>query len=598
VNSINDAINRGESLQSIVQLIADGTKDAFDTFGATFLPLSADGKRLTLQNLVISSEMVNQIEKMIGHKVPPIELSMETDHVYSRALRERKAILSNSESEMAGIIGSFLEVAPIPETIRAKVRKAIPLLIKMMDYRSQVTIPLISGDELLGTLSLGSRRHLNEDDLHRLENIAGQLTTALKRKQTEEALRASESEMRALFQAIPDVILVLDKDGRYVKVAPTSASNLLYLPEQNLIGKRLHEIFSRQKADEFLGHIHQALKTQKPVQFEYALLIEDHIAWFSGAAAPLTQDTVIWVARDITTQKQAEEQVQRRLADLEVLYEGGLSLSSSLEPHVIGEKIITVLSKRLNWHHAAVRVRRADSDEVELLAFSESENLIGRGDDNVQTVERAITHVGVGLSGWVIKHGRTINSGDLENDPRYHETFPGMRSGLYVPIWSGGRTLGCISVESSQREAFNEDDERLLTTLASQAAAALENARLFQDAVRSADRRAALHAAGREMSQISQDLEQVYASIHRAATRLMPTEAFIITLADEERQEIEGVYLFDRGGRSSAVRIPFGQGLSSRVITTGESILVNDDLEKQVDGIHFGSPDAVRSIVA
>lgn len=298
-------------------------------------------------------------------------------------------------------------------------------------------------------------------------------------KRAEEALRASEGELRALFEAIPDVILVVDKDGRYVKVAPTRADHLHYLPEENLIGRKMHDIFSRQKADEFIRYIHQALETGKPVQFEYALLIEDHIAWFLGATAPFTTDTVIWVARDITPQKQAEEQVQRRLTDLEVLYESGLSMSSSLEPRIIAQKIINVLSKRLDWHHAAVRVRREDSDEVELLAFSEAEYLIGQDKAGHAMAKNAITRVGEGLSGWVIKHARTINSGDLQNDPRYHETFPGMRSGLYVPIWSGGRALGCISVESVQREAFSEDDERLLTTLASQAAAALENARLF-----------------------------------------------------------------------------------------------------------------------
>ena len=139
----------------------------------------------------------------------------------------------------------------------------------------------------------------------------------------------------------------------------------------------MHEIFSRQKADEFVGHIRKALRTNKPVQFEYAQLIGDRIMWFSGTTAPLTKDTVVWVARDITPQKLAEEQDQRRLAELETLYESGLALSQTLDPRQIGEKVIKVLSERLNLHHAAVRVRRGDSDEVELLAFSEMEDQAG-----------------------------------------------------------------------------------------------------------------------------------------------------------------------------------------------------------------------------
>ena len=85
------------------------------------------------------------------------------------------------------------------------------------------------------------------------------------------------------------------------------------------------------------------------------------------------------------------------------------------------------------------------------------------------------------MVGWVMENGRLINSGDLPADPRYYQTFPNMLSGLYVPIWTGGRILGCISVEIDQHNAFTSADELLLTTLASQAAAALENARLFAE---------------------------------------------------------------------------------------------------------------------
>jgi PAS domain S-box-containing protein len=57
-----------------------------------------------------------------------------------------------------------------------------------------------------------------------------------------------------------------------------------------------------------------------------------------------------------------------------------------------------------------------------------------------------------------------------------------MQSGLYVPLRLFNRTLGCISVESDQPGAFTQEDEHLLVTLAVQAAVAIDNARLFQNA--------------------------------------------------------------------------------------------------------------------
>ncbi|MCL4530215.1 MAG: GAF domain-containing protein [Chloroflexi bacterium] len=765
------------------------------------------------------------------------------------------------------------------------------------------------------------------DSNNKLLFYEGTLTDITERKRAEEALRASEAELQALLDAIPDVILVLDKYGRYLKITPTE-SNLFYLPDNDLLGKRLHDVFSRQKADEFVKYIQQALQTHKPVRFEYAMLIRDRIMWFSGATAPLTEDSVVWVARDITPQKTAEQQMQRRLDELEALYESGLALSQILDPKEIGRKIIQILSDRLNWHHAAVRLRRENSDEVELLAFSQSDSDHEWTKDDYARANRAVPSVNEGISGWVIENGRIVNSADLEMDSRYHPTFAGMRSGLYVPIWAGGRAIGCISVESSQRKAFQEDDERFLITLASQAAAALENARLFEserrrrldaetlrkaasvltsslnreqilasllkelvklipfgvatvfiaegdyltavaeegplvieelighsfplkdsmqryvlekrgpiiladaradprfhqwnrtiivrgwlgvplfirdeiigylamgsdkpnvfnethaemvtafashaaaalenarlfdaeqrrrldaetlrqaasalsssldletilnelldalanvisynsatvfikeheslramaakglavpedvigrrfpsndevfglilesrnpvilpdasadrhfknwgndkptlgwmgvpliargeiigcitfdsltantyteadgnmamtiashaaiaiensrlynDALLAAERRAVLHEVSQEISRLGQDLEQVYGSIHNAASRLMPSEAFTIALLDEEQNEVEGVYLFDRNGRSPSMRIPFGKGFSSRVIASGGTILIADDLDMDVDAVHFGSEERARSILA
>ena len=77
------------------------------------------------------------------------------------------------------------------------------------------------------------------------------------RKEAEERLRASEAEMRALFAAMTDVILEIDSEGRYLKVAPTNPS-LLYKPSEDLVGKTLHEVMPGEQADAFLEHIRRA----------------------------------------------------------------------------------------------------------------------------------------------------------------------------------------------------------------------------------------------------------------------------------------------------------------------------------------------------
>ncbi len=130
------------------------------------------------------------------------------------------------------------------------------------------------------------------------------------RNETEERLRASEAELRALFAAMTDIILEIDSEGRYLKVAPTNPS-LLYKPPEDLVGKTLHEVMPTEQADAFLEHIERAQKTRLPVNTEYSLLIGDEEVWFAGTVSPMQDDKVLYVARDITERKRAEQELEQ-----------------------------------------------------------------------------------------------------------------------------------------------------------------------------------------------------------------------------------------------------------------------------------------------
>ena len=108
-----------------------------------------------------------------------------------------------------------------------------------------------------------------------------------------------------------------------------------------------------------------------------------------------------------------------------------------------------------------------------------------------------------------------------------------------------------------------------------------------------------LHNAGQEVVQAGFDLEKMYSAIHRATSRLMPAEAFVISLYDERKKEIEAVYLIDKGGRWPSGKVRWGEGLSGKVISTGRYILLNDVPEQEIESIvRFGHPESVRSILA
>jgi PAS domain S-box-containing protein len=120
-------------------------------------------------------------------------------------------------------------------------------------------------------------------------------------KQAEAALQASEAELRALVSAIPDPLCIFNAEGQLLC---TIKGNPSYGEE--CTGKTLHQLFAKEQADEFLSYIQQVLTTQQVLTVEYSEWIAGREIWFSARIAPIQHEQVIWLARDITLQKQAE----------------------------------------------------------------------------------------------------------------------------------------------------------------------------------------------------------------------------------------------------------------------------------------------------
>ncbi len=134
-----------------------------------------------------------------------------------------------------------------------------------------------------------------------LKDVNSQLSVEIAQRQQ------AETELRALFTAMADVIIVLDREGRYLKIAPTNPS-VLYQPSEDLIGKTLHEVFPQSQADFFLEKIQHVISTEQTISFEYSLMIGNTETWFTASISFLQRDTVIWIARDISDRKLAEQE--------------------------------------------------------------------------------------------------------------------------------------------------------------------------------------------------------------------------------------------------------------------------------------------------
>jgi len=294
------------------------------------------------------------------------------------------------------------------------------------------------------------------------------------------------------------------------------------------------------------------------------------------------------------------DETQMRLAESEALFDSGLALSNLLDPHAIGQAIVKILEQRMNWHHATVRIRRGNSDQLEVIGYGMSGMDALDLQNEIERMNRAIQTVGRGMAGWVMQHGEAVFSNELYTDSRYIETYPGMCSGVYAPISIDGKIEGVISVESETPNAFDHHATRFLSTLAAQAASALNNSHLFKDMQERLTELNVLHQSSQNLLVSGFDPKATYVNLHEAVRRIMPSDVFVIVLADGvDGADYRAVYRFDKGDYYPPTRVPYGQGLSGQVISGGQTLLVSDYFERaDIQAVHFGGREHVRSILA
>jgi GAF domain-containing protein len=124
--------------------------------------------------------------------------------------------------------------------------------------------------------------------------------------------------------------------------------------------------------------------------------------------------------------------------------------------------------------------------ETDLLEIKSS---VGYSDDALKVT----VPIGSGITGWVAKNKQLLRIDDVTNDSRYIILGSDVRSELALPLIYRGELLGVLNVESDRVNAYNENDEELLTTLGGSLAAIIANARLIEQIRHQADKERLLY---------------------------------------------------------------------------------------------------------
>jgi PAS domain S-box-containing protein len=535
-----------------------------------------------------------------------------SDTVWLMDLNLKAVYISPSVTKLRGYTREELNALPLDKQMEPdSLRKALDIFVEALspETLSQTSQPIVRRVELEfyrkdGTTFWSDNTFTlirNPDGTPRM--ILGVGRDISERKQAQEALENSEKRFRALIENSSDIIILLDPRGKELYHSPAY---------WKVTGRNPGDWIGRH----FLENIHPDDQPQANKAFNEVLLHPGQVrsvafrslhrdggwrcleATLSNLLGEPAVRSIVLNLRDITERRRAEQNLARRAAELEMLYENGLAVSGLLDVQEICRRLIGVIEEKMQWHHLAVRLLDPDTNAIRVAAFNQPGLSEKQKRAHIARLNRKVSRVGEGLSGWVIQHGQTVRSGNVQADERYVQSFPGICSGLYAPLKAGDRVIGSIAVESEQPDAFSEQDERLLITLAAQTAIAIENARLYQKTLLNSRRNAALHQAGLEIARAGNNLEAIYAALHRAVEGIMPAQAFSIAFVNESRTEIRGIYLVEKGERLPNALLPL-DGLNGYVINTGTPLRIeNLKREKKLKYAVIGGPDVSCSYLA
>src|SRR6266540_1774356 len=253
------------------------------------------------------------------------------------------------------------------------------------------------------------------------------------------------------------------------------------------------------------------------------------------------------------------QETQSRAEELSVLNEMGRELSTKLQVSAIAEVVYRYTSRLMDTSNFFIALYDEKTEE-------KSYPLVFEDGQRVQLSPGKLGNLG--FSDYIIRHKKAVFA---PNNVLKHMELLGIefvalkqddtpsQSWLGVPLMIGDRVLGLISVQSVQKpNLYNEHNRDILTTIASQAAIAIENARLFREAQRRAQETTILAEVGREIS-VTLNVETVLAKIATYARDLFQAE-------------------------SSALYLPASEGIDWRAI----SVIGADAEEIRNDTIHTG----------
>ena len=344
--------------------------------------------------------------------------------------------------------------------------------------RGYIGIPVESKGRTLGTLCLFryKNEHIPENIVGLCSTIGGQIGFTIENARLFEESR----KFRLGLERSADVVFMTDVEGTIVYANP-SFEKVYGFPLDEVIGKNPRIIKSGVIPQEQYKHFWETLLDKGTVSGEIVNKTKDgRLIPIEGTNSPILDENgnilgFLAIHADISKRKEDEEALNRRNEYLAASAEIGRLVTSTLDLAAIYERSVNLVVERFGFYHASIFI----NDDAGINAYlQEATGIAGKKLKDRKHFLPVGSRSTVGeatRSGEVV----VVNDTTITSLHRPNPLLPETKSETAIPLRIGNRIIGALDIQSTEVDAFTEDDIAILQLLADQISVGIDNARSY-----------------------------------------------------------------------------------------------------------------------